>query len=206
MASDGDQIIENLRALSEPANANSDVQSLLIRSSALVSCLKSLNRAANTATKTKKDETTAARQEMDQSHLGLQNLLYEKRHLEREIEKCRQFASVYQDIPLYTLEEFQGLAPEEARTSEVLEDDHQLMLNRLSFELAERQRLDLKRRELLQAKEELLKQSKANTNTLDGVKGHIDALVKTASEIQKKVDELIQPLPVPENSTAMTIS
>ncbi|KAJ3736354.1 Fms-interacting protein-domain-containing protein [Lentinula guzmanii] len=205
MASDGDQIIENLRALSEPANANSDVQSLLIRSSALVSCLKSLNRAANTATKTKKDETTAARQEMDQSHLGLQNLLYEKRHLEREIEKCRQFASVYQDIPLYTLEEFQGLAPEEARTSEVLEDDHQLMLNRLSFELAERQRLDLKRRELLQAKEELLKQSKVNTNTLDGVKGHIDALVKTASEIQKKVDELIQPLPVPENSTAMTI-
>ncbi|KAJ4481549.1 Fms-interacting protein-domain-containing protein [Lentinula edodes] len=203
MASDGDQIIENLRELSGPAYASYDAQSLLIRSSALVSCLKSLNRAANTATRTKKDETTAARHEMDQSHLGLQNLLYEKRHLEREIEKCRQFASVYQDIPLYTMEEFQQSAPEAARTSEVLEDEHQLMLNRLSFELAERQRLDLKRRELLQAKEELLKQSRTNTNTLDSVKSHIDALVKTASEIQKKVDELVQPLPVPETSTAM---
>ncbi|KAJ3722937.1 Fms-interacting protein-domain-containing protein [Lentinula raphanica] len=200
----GDQIIEDLRDLSGPAYADSDAQSLLIRSSALVSCLKSLNRAANTATRTKKDETTAARQEMDQSHLGLQNLLYEKRHLEREIEKCRQFASVYQDIPLYTLEEFQELAPEEARTTEVLEDEHQLMLNRLSFELAERQRLDLKRRELLQAKEELLKQSKANTNTLEGVKGHIDTLVKTAAEIQKKVDELVQPLPISETSTTTT--
>lgn len=43
-------------------------------------------------------------------------------------------------MPLYTLEEFQRLAPEEARTEEVLSDEHQLMLNRLSFELAERQR------------------------------------------------------------------
>jgi len=79
------------------------------------------------------------------------------------------------------------------------------MLNRLSFELAERQRLDLKRRELLQAKEELLKQSKTNTNTMDSVKGHIDALVKTASEIQKKVDELVQPLPILDASTPMSI-
>jgi len=142
---------------------------------------------------------------MDQSHLGLQNLLYEKRHLEREIEKCRQFASVYQDIPLYGLDEFERLAPEEARTSTVLSDEHQLMLNRLSFELAERQRLDFKRRELLQAKEELLKQSKTNMSTMDSVKGHIDALVKTASEIQKKVDDLVQPLPVLDSSTPMSI-
>ncbi|KAE9410529.1 hypothetical protein BT96DRAFT_961916 [Gymnopus androsaceus JB14] len=203
--SDGDQIIESLRELVSPAYADTDAQSLLVRSSALVSCLKTLNRTANTATRTKKDETTAARQEMDQSHLGLQNLLYEKRHLEREIEKCRQFASVYQDIPLYGLDEFERLAPEEARTSTVLSDEHQLMLNRLSFELAERQRLDFKRRELLQAKEELLKQSKTNMSTMDSVKGHIDALVKTASEIQKKVDDLVQPLPVLDSSTPMSI-
>lgn len=50
------------------------------------------------------------------------------------------FSSVYQDIPLYSIEEFKRLAPEPARTDEVLEDEHQLMLNRLSFELAERQR------------------------------------------------------------------
>ena len=48
--------------------------------------------------------------------------------------------SIYQDIPVHSLEEFQQLAPEEARTEEVLADEHQLMLNRLSFELSERQR------------------------------------------------------------------
>lgn len=48
--------------------------------------------------------------------------------------------SIYQDVPLYSLEEFKELAPEEARNDHVLSDEHQLMLNRLSFELAERQR------------------------------------------------------------------
>lgn len=51
-------------------------------------------------------------------------------------------SSIYQDVPLYSVDEFKRLAPEEARTEQVLSDDHQLMLNRLSFELAERQRLD----------------------------------------------------------------
>ena len=49
-------------------------------------------------------------------------------------------SSIYQDVPLYSLDEFIKLAPPEARTEEVLADEHQLMLNRLSFELAERQR------------------------------------------------------------------
>ena len=43
-------------------------------------------------------------------------------------------------MPLYSLEEFKRRAPEEARTDSVLTNEHQLMLNRLSFELAERQR------------------------------------------------------------------
>ena len=49
-------------------------------------------------------------------------------------------SSVYQDIPVHALEDFMQLAPEEARTETVLTDEHQLMLNRLSFELSERQR------------------------------------------------------------------
>ena len=43
-------------------------------------------------------------------------------------------------MPLYSVEEFKQLAPEELRTPEVLANEHQLMLNRLSFELTERQR------------------------------------------------------------------
>lgn len=52
----------------------------------------------------------------------------------------RSYSSIYQDVPLYSLSEFKTLAPPEARSDDVLQNVHQLMLNRLSFELVERQR------------------------------------------------------------------
>ncbi|KIM67980.1 hypothetical protein SCLCIDRAFT_1081729 [Scleroderma citrinum Foug A] len=192
--SDSDPAIDKLRQLVDPKKSNVDSTAVRVEAAALVARLKTLNRNANAATRTHKQATTDARQEMDQTHLSLQNLLYEKRHLEREIEKCRQFASIYQDIPLHSVEEFRELAPSEARTHDVLDNPHQLMLNRLSFELAERQRLDLKRKDLILHKEELLKQSRIKSTTVESVKSQIDALMKTATEIQKKVDELV-PLP-----------
>lgn len=48
--------------------------------------------------------------------------------------------SIYQDIPLYSTEEFLTLAPLELRTPEATQNEHQLMINRLNFELSERQR------------------------------------------------------------------
>jgi THO complex subunit 5 len=87
-----DDVIDKLRELVDTNFTNYDASALNIRAMALIGRLKSLNRAANNATRIHKDVTAEARHDMDQSHLQLQNLLYEKRHLEREIEKCRQFA------------------------------------------------------------------------------------------------------------------
>ncbi|KAI6047170.1 Fms-interacting protein-domain-containing protein [Pisolithus marmoratus] len=154
MPASDDPTIDKLRQLVAPTSANVDPIAVRVQATAL-------------------HATTEARQEMDQAHLGLQNLLYEKRHLEREIEKCRQFAYAFPTVPLHSLEEFQQIAPPEARTED-------LMLNRLSFELAERQRLDLKRKELVLLKEELLKQSRAKSATVDSVKSQIDALMKAS--------------------------
>lgn len=89
-----DEVIDKLRELVSPPLQSHDPAAINIRAMALISRLKSLNRAANNATRLHKDVTAEARHDMDQSHLQLQNLLYEKRHLEREIEKCRQFACV----------------------------------------------------------------------------------------------------------------
>lgn len=88
---DPDAIIESLRSLVESSNLNVDPTAVQIRASALFARLKALNRAANVATRMRKQASADARKEMDHTHLGLQNLQYEKRHLEREIEKCRQF-------------------------------------------------------------------------------------------------------------------
>lgn len=56
---------------------------------------------------------------------------------------ARTRSSVYQDVPLYALDEFKKQAPEDNRTEQILADEHQLMLSRLNFELSERQRFVL---------------------------------------------------------------
>jgi hypothetical protein len=105
---------------------------------------------------------------------------------------------------LHSLEEFEQLAPEESRTGEVLADEHQLMLNRLSFELTERQRcvpitnhlekklvlmyfyvsLEQRRKELAHEKEELLKLSRTKATTSDSVKAQIETLIKVCIYIR----------------------
>jgi len=181
-------VIAALQALASPEAPQNEATT--IQAGSLFAQLKSINRAATTETKASKQRTTDARNAMDQAQLGLQNLMYERRHLEREIEKCQQFASIYQDIPLHTVEEFMALAPEEARSGDVLDDEHQLMLNRLSFELSERQRLDERRKVLLQDREQLLKQSKDYQVLIDGLGQQLDSLAKSSKEILKSMHDL----------------
>jgi THO complex subunit 5 len=54
--------------------------------------LRAHTRATNLAVRAAKQNSVEVRAAMDATHLMLQNLLYERRHLEREIEKCNQFA------------------------------------------------------------------------------------------------------------------
>ena len=94
MTIEGEEVILALRQLATDSSPNDDPASIHIRAGALFARLKALNRDANAAARAHKQITADARHDMDQTHLRLQNLLYEKRHLEREIEKCRQFAYV----------------------------------------------------------------------------------------------------------------
>jgi THO complex subunit 5 len=101
-SSSSDAVISQFRDLVDQRvghGHNLDTAAAHIRAAALVARLKALNRANNSATRARQQATAEARQEMDQAHLGLQNFLYEKRHLEREIEKCRQFACVVVPAP-----------------------------------------------------------------------------------------------------------
>ena len=154
-----DVVVDNLKDLVSSSYLNHESTAVQIRAGALFARLKALNRSASVATRAHKQATADARHEMDQTYLSLQNFQYEKRHLEREIDKCRQFAcvsfsppfphlshsflapsSVYQDIPLYSLEEYIERAPDNLRSDDALSNEHTLMLNRLNFELSERQR------------------------------------------------------------------
>jgi len=78
-------------------NANDsepDVLDLFVRS-------KHLMRQVNNVVKAHKDATIHARAEMDAVLLVLQNLLYEKRHVEREITRCQEFGYVVVGTHIY---------------------------------------------------------------------------------------------------------
>lgn len=90
-----DQLLPELTALIAVADGNlTNEQDLVLAAGPLLARLKAANRAANDATRAAKQRTQDARLAMDHTHLGLQNLLYEKRYIESEIDKCRQFACV----------------------------------------------------------------------------------------------------------------
>jgi len=83
------QILYELALIVGP-NANDsepDILDLFVRS-------KHLMRQVNNVVKAHKDSTIHARAELDAVLLVLQNLLYEKRHVEREITRCREFGYV----------------------------------------------------------------------------------------------------------------
>ena len=89
-----DVVLDGLRDLVATTSPDNDATAVLAQAGVLFTRLRLLNRSANATTRARKQATTEVRHEMDQTYLDLQNLLYEKRHLEREIEKCRQFAYV----------------------------------------------------------------------------------------------------------------
>jgi THO complex subunit 5 len=57
--------------------------------------LRGLHRAACFSARDTKAVTAEARQQVDRLHLQLQNLYYEQRHLQGEIEACESFRYVF---------------------------------------------------------------------------------------------------------------
>ena len=101
--------------------------------------LKRLTRLDKYRLKAARLATSSSRQKADNHYLQLQNLLYELQHLNKEIDTCLLFKSSDEDIDLVPLPEFLKNAPPEMTKKE---NDHQLRLARLQFELDERKSLD----------------------------------------------------------------
>uniref|UniRef100_A0A8C1S110 THO complex 5 n=1 Tax=Cyprinus carpio TaxID=7962 RepID=A0A8C1S110_CYPCA len=120
--------------------------------------LKKLNRLAHMRLKKGRDQTHEAKQRVDVLHLQLQNLLYEVMHLQKEISKCLEFKSQHEEIELVSEEEFFQEAPAEISRPHVTRDDnHQLTLARLDWELEQRKRLAEQYKMSLARKEKIQK-------------------------------------------------
>jgi THO complex subunit 5 len=68
--------------------------------------------------------------------LQLQNLLYQKKHLLQEIQKCAAFQSRHEALGMVDEVEFQAAGPPDADA--LAGDPHKLMLARIDWELQQR--------------------------------------------------------------------
>lgn len=90
-------ILEQLS--SEPTPPTQEQRLALLATTApLFAHLRAVSRKAHDDTRRGKRKVIEARQQVDTSSLVLQNLTYQKRHLEEEIRTCRDFQYVVQDV------------------------------------------------------------------------------------------------------------
>lgn len=100
--------------------------------------LKKLNRLSHMFCKDAREQTHEQKLGVDDLHLQLQNLMYEAMHLRKEITNCLEFKSQHEEIDLIGEEE---LLLSSASLDVFPSDDHQRMLKRLEWELAQRKLL-----------------------------------------------------------------
>lgn len=126
--------------LRDASSSDADVQSIATEASLLFLDLKAANREVLESAEETREATAAAKAALDGARLRLQNVLYEKAHIQKEIRANQDFRSAFTDeeIGLCSVDEFRRKAPEETRKGL---DEHELMLKRLSHELTERKAL-----------------------------------------------------------------
>ncbi|TIA87149.1 hypothetical protein E3P99_03352 [Wallemia hederae] len=152
---------------------------------ALLSHLKALNRDSSSVIRQSKQAAAHQAQLSDSVHARVQNLLYERRHLEQEIERCRNFETSYDKVPLVSLEDYQQAADTEQET-----DEHALMLNRLKFELSTRQQLSERRKQLQDIRSLINSENNETKNSLEDLDSDLDKFVDFARGIQSKLNKL----------------
>jgi len=175
------------------------IQSESMNGALLLVDFKQANREAYEGVQHLKEETHGIKIQLDQAHLQLQNLQYQKSYFAKEIRSCNEFVSAFTDkqIDMLPVEEFMQKAPKEFTQDADGKplDGHNLTLKRLAYELDER-------KELCQTLEELKTRKKALADSVAGKRKLLNGLGSQLSQLKKATLPLQQHLEVPYTQAA----
>ncbi|ORX78757.1 hypothetical protein BCR32DRAFT_234838 [Anaeromyces robustus] len=157
---------------------------ILTTSSLLTMDLKQINRTLYIDNKNIKQVTQDEKAKMDKLNLELKNLDYERLHLKKEIEKCSQLKTTYQNIDMIPLEEFLEVAPESLKNSD---NPHRQMINRLSFEFEERKRLSKTEKGLIEDKKKINEKLIKQKEKLNQIDDQLEQLIKNSFTLQESL-------------------
>ncbi|GIL76124.1 hypothetical protein Vretifemale_5834 [Volvox reticuliferus] len=132
-----------------------------------------------------RDETSKFKIRLEQAHLQLQNLLYEKEYYDKEINECQNFRFKHSDgaIGLVPTEQFQGSASPEV-LARIGNDSHKLMLERLYDELNQRKAMVSELNDLRKARAATRQEVDKRKRTLDDLQQQLQGLEDTAKPLQ----------------------
>lgn len=154
--------------------------------SAYLSKLRLQTRRAAYTARVTKSETADARKHVDGLLLQLQNLYYEQRHLLGEIASCEDYNHAYRELPLIEEWEYLERFPEQEGLSEM-----ELMPQRIEYELAERNRMEEERGELIKIKEQLVAENTRRKEEMkkmdEKLEGWVDGLGKLEAEMTREL-------------------
>lgn len=191
-------------------NQNGDTSGLIkrkqIEASLKIVMLKKLNRLEKVRTKESRMALQSAREQVDSDHLHLQNMLYEVLHLTKEVKKCLEFKSKDEEMDLVPVEEFYAQAPVTISKPEVTKNnDHELKLARLQWELVQRKELAAQCKKLESSKEVVAKDIEAKKEQLNNLGPSLKAILDSTKPLQeslgapleknKKLHDLVYLLP-----------
>ncbi|KAG9236879.1 Fms-interacting protein-domain-containing protein [Amylocarpus encephaloides] len=148
--------------------------------------LRGSHRDAHVGARETKALTAEARQEVDRLHLQLQNLYYEQRHLQGEIEACESYDHKYQQLPLIPVDQFLAGHPQHADADEVA-----LTTARIDHEHAERMSLEEQRQGLLKKKQGLIADNKKRKDDLANLDKDLERFIDAAKPIQKTFEKVV---------------
>ncbi|GKT48336.1 putative threonine dehydratase [Colletotrichum spaethianum] len=182
------QLLSDIARAEEASGTAEQLQATLSKEQKLlltnISHLRGLHRSANFDARDTKAQTAEARHEVDRLHLQLQNLYYEQRHLEGEIEACE--SHTYQKLPLIPVDDFVALHPEHAD-----DDENAMMIARIGHERAEREALEQQRLELVGRKQKLIADNKKRKDDLANLDKDLEKFIDAAKPIQELFEKVV---------------
>jgi THO complex subunit 5 len=141
--------------------------------------LKSANRSTFLATESTKQSVQDKKKEMAAHHLRLQNLLYEKNYLLREIKRCKDFTTIEMD-------KIDLMADSEVEMDSAPDEYHKQLV-RLEHELAERKRLKDQLHDLKAEIKTTESETADKTRFLNGLPDQLKAIEKSTEPLQEYI-------------------
>ncbi|XP_014231545.1 THO complex subunit 5 homolog [Trichogramma pretiosum] len=180
--------IARLKAVKDDANAKDQIKNLQVETALQFIELKKLNRLEKFRTKASRDQLLAAKSNVDNRHLQLQNLLYEVIHLKKDVMKCLQFKSKDEKIELVPEEDFYKEAPESITRPDVTKDDpHQKRLARLEWELTQRKELAVLCDNLSETKKSVASSIESKQSRLDNLAPQLRGILEASKPLQESL-------------------